>query len=248
MARRDNFPALGVYVYGCGSIATGIVDLVWRDFATTWQPIQAFGNVAHREALAIAAAIALIAGGCAVLLPRTARAGAAILGMVYAVFAAFWLPRVIGFPQIFGTWGGLLQELSMTAAAMVIWGGGAARAGRIVYGICVLSFAVSHFTSVAQTAAMVPQWIPPGGVFWAIVTGIAFLLAAIGMLTGVLDVLASRLLVVMLVAFGVLVWLPIVLAFKETQGAWAGNAINLALAGAAWVVADAIAQSRRQSA
>jgi len=244
-ARRGNVPALGIYVFGCGSIATGMVDLIWRDFATTWQPIQAFGNVEHREALAIVAAIALIVGGLAVLFPRTARAGAAILGVVYALFAAFWLPRLIGFPQIFGTWGGLLQELSMSAAAMVVWGGGAARIGRIVYGVCVASFAISHFTSIAQTAAMVPQWIPLGGIFWAIVTGIAFLLAAIAILTGALDLLASRLLTVMLVAFGFLVWLPIVIAFKEMQGAWAGNAINLALAGAAWVVADAIARSRR---
>jgi hypothetical protein len=52
-------------------------------------------------------------------------------------------------------------------------------------------------------------------------------LAAAGILTGLLDVLASR---------------------GETQGGWAGNAINVALAGAAWVVADAIAQSRWQSA
>jgi len=133
------------------------------------------------------------------------------------VFAAFWLPRVVGFPQIFGTWGGLLQEFSMTAAAMVIWGGRAARAGRIAYGICVLSFAVSHFTSIAQTAATVPQWIPPGGTFWAIATGLAFLLAAIAILTGVLDVVASRLLVAMLVAFGILVWLPIVIALKKRR-------------------------------
>jgi uncharacterized membrane protein YphA (DoxX/SURF4 family) len=244
MARRSEFPALGVYVYGCGSIATGIVDLVWRDFATTWQPIQAFGDVAHREALAIAASIALIAGGAAVLLPRTARTGSIILGVVYAAFAVFWLPRVVGFPQIFATWAGFLQEFSLTAAALVVWGGGAARAGRILYGICVMSYALAHFTSLKQTAEMVPQWIPPNGTFWAILTGIAFLCAAIAILSGVLDVLASRLLTAMLVAFGILVWLPIVIAFPQTQSAWAGNAINLALAGAAWVVADAIARRR----
>jgi hypothetical protein len=41
---------LGIYVYGAGAIALGVIGLVWTDFATNWQRVQ--GNVRHRGALA----------------------------------------------------------------------------------------------------------------------------------------------------------------------------------------------------
>ena len=50
--------------------------------------------------------------------------------------------------------------------------------------------------------------------------------------------LASRLLTVMLIGFGLLVWLPAPFADPHKLINWAGNAQNLAITGAAWVVAD----------
>jgi hypothetical protein len=50
----------------------------------------------------------------------------------------------------------------------------------------------------------------------------------------------------MLVTFGALVWAPALLVDPHAHFAWAGNAINLALTGAAWVVADSIANRRRR--
>src|SRR5208283_1370614 len=74
--------------------------------------------------------------------------------------------------------------------------------------ICVVSFTLEQFFYLSGTAAFVPKWIPPGQMFWAITTTIALALAAIALLSGRSALLASRLLTVMLVGFGLLVWLP----------------------------------------
>ncbi|MFL6257789.1 MAG: DoxX family protein [Pyrinomonadaceae bacterium] len=244
-------------MYGLGAVALGLVGLVWGDFATVWQPVQALPfTVPHREALAYITAACLLSAGVAIQWRRSAPAGLLVLAILYFIFALLWLPRVIGYPQIFGTWSGLLEEMALVAAALVVYASllshdsaGANRAaqiGRISFGVCVLSFGLSHFFAIPQTAAMVPGWIPPGQQFWAVATGAAHLLAGVAILSGVLDVLGSRLLTAMLVAFGVLVWAPMLFAQPREHMVWAGNAINLVLIGAAWVVADSIARRRQQ--
>lgn len=239
----------GIYVYAFAAIALGVINLVCGDFATIWQPIQAFGDhVPGRYLLAYVTAVALLLGGTAVVWYRTARLGALIVCAVDCLFAIFWLPRVIHFPQIFGTWGGLLEALfPVTAAALVYaslgtspsaWAARTAEGARYLFGLCVLSFGISHFSAFPQTAAMVPAWVPPGQPFWAAVTGVAHLLAAMAVLTGVADLLATRLLTLMLILFGLLVWMPQVFTHPHDRTVWAGNAVNLAMIGTAWIFAD----------
>jgi uncharacterized membrane protein YphA (DoxX/SURF4 family) len=83
--------------------------------------------------------------------------------------------------------------------------------------------------------------------FWAITTTIALALAAIAMLSGRSALLASRLLTTMLIGFGLLVWLPAPFADPHKLINWAGNAQNLAITGAAWIVADFLSQGRSDS-
>jgi len=83
--------------------------------------------------------------------------------------------------------------------------------------------------------------------FWAIVTTIAFALAAIALLSGRSALLAARSTTAMLIGFGLLVWLPAPFADPHKMINWAGNAQNLAITRAAWIVADFLSQERSTS-
>ena len=51
---------------------------------------------------------------------------------------------------------------------------------------------------------------------------------------------AASLTTAMIIGFGLLVWLPTLFANTHQLFNWAGNGVNLAIAGAAWIVADSL--------
>lgn len=244
---------LGRHVYGLAAVAFGIITLVWHDF-NGWQQIRPLGNVPHREILVYLAAAIEIVGGIAIQFPRTVRAGAIVLGAVYLTFALLWVPNIVATPQIYDRWGNFFEQFSIVSGALIVYAVSAkgnseraqrlARTGCIFFGICVVSFTLEQFFYLSATAAFVPKWIPPGQMFWAITTTIALALAAIALLSGRSALLASRLLTVMLVGFGLLVWLPAPFADPHKLINWAGNAQNLAITGAAWIVTDFLSENR----
>lgn len=85
---------------------------------------------------------------------------------------------------------------------------------------------------------MVPRWIPAGQTFWAILTTAAFALAAIALLMNQHALLAARMLGVMLLLFGVFVWVPRLAAHPETHENWSEFCLTFLIAGAAWMVSD----------
>jgi uncharacterized membrane protein YphA (DoxX/SURF4 family) len=257
----------GVSVFAAGSIAAGILDLIWGDFEAAHQPIQALGDhIPGREVLAYIAAIWLIAGGAAILWRRTAPVGALALAAIYFVFAAFWLPRFYTAPHFFGfrislilgLMGGVCQQLILVAAAVAVYAsvatGDSAWLSRVpllvrwTLGLSSIKFGSGHLTDLQLVAANVPKWMPLGGNFWAILTGIAFMLAGLAILSGILDVLAARLLGLMLLVFSVLVLAPGPFAHPHDHVAWGTNAYNLAAVGAAWIFAESVASRSRDRA
>ncbi len=247
---------LGRSVYGLAAVAFGIVTFVWHDF-NSWQQIRALGNVPHREILVYMAAVLEIFGGVAIQWSRTARVGAFALGSIYFIFALLWVPHIAAEPRVFDRWGNFFEQFSLVAGALIAYASlspgtserpaTAARIGYIFFGICVVSFTTEQLIYLSGTAAFVPKWIPPGQMFWAITTTIAFALASIALLSGHSALLASRLLTAMLIGFGLLVWLPALFADPHKLINWAGNAQNLAITGAAWIVADFLSLKRSTS-
>ncbi len=245
--------SLGRQVYGLAAIIFGVIALVWHEF-NTWQQIRALGAVPHREILLYIVAAVEIVGGIAIQWPRIARVGALMLGVVYFAFALLWVPLIVAEPLVYDRWANFFEQFSLVSGALIVYAhfsrSGSKRAARlarigyICFGICVISFMVEQLFYLSGTASFVPTWIPPGQMFWAITTTAAFALAAIALLSGRLALLASRLLVLMIIAFGLLVWLPIVLADPHKLFNWAGNAENMAIAGAAWTVSDFLNPNR----
>jgi uncharacterized membrane protein len=250
---------LGVYVYGLATLAAGIFDLVWGDFDTSHQPIQAFGDhIPGRELFAYITAVWMIAGGAAILWRRSARAGAAALAVIYFIFAVFWLPRfytaphVLGFriPVFIGVLGGVGTQLIAVAAGALVYASLATHSSswprtiltaRWIFGVCSIDFGLAHLTGVKDNAVYVPKWMPLGGEFWTIVTGICFVLAGLAILSGKLDVLAARLLALMLLVFSALTLIPKIFAFPHAHDVWGGNAYNLAAVASAWILAASLA-------
>ena len=74
--------------------------------------------------------------------------------------------------------------------------------------------------------------------FWAMLTTVAFGLAAIAILINRRARLAMHLMTLMLALFGVMVWVPLLIAHPRAHFNWSEFALNFLIAGAAWVVAD----------
>jgi len=242
---------LGRHVFGLAAIAFGVITLVWRDF-NGWQQIRALGNVPHREVLVYLAAAIELFGGIAIQWRRGARVGAITLGVLYFIFALLWVPHIVAEPRVYDRWGNFFEQFSLVSGALIVYatfGQGepqraarTARMGYLFFGLCVISFTLEQALYLAGTASFVPKWIPPGQMFWAIATTIAFALAAIALLAGRVALLAAQLLTVMIVGFQFLVWLPRPFADPHQLINWAGNAQNLSIAGAAWIVVDYLSE------
>ncbi|MEO7456722.1 MAG: hypothetical protein ABIY52_10705, partial [Gemmatimonadaceae bacterium] len=171
---------------------------------------------------------------------------------LYFICALLWMPRMIGFPELFGVWSGFAEQFCMAAATLLTLvaanagRGEATRAmqcARFMFGLCVLALGMAHFTALEETARLVPAWLPQGQRFWAMLTGGAMFLAGLSLMSGVLTVPAAWSMTVLLMSFGIFVWLPRLFIAPHKHNTWAGNAINLAITAAAWMVADVLARA-----
>jgi len=223
-------------------LAFGLITLVWHDYNGWHQP----------RYLVHAAAAALIFGGAAIQFRRTAKAGAAVLVAVYLVFALRCVPGIIATPKIYNSWGNFFEQFSLVAGAAIVYARWSSawspetlnRIGRILLGLCTTSFALEQAFYLGATASLVPKWIPPSQMFWALTTTVFFALAAVALLANRMALLAARLLTMMLVLFGLIVWVPLLRADPRSHTNWSEITETFAIAGAAWILADLLGEVR----
>jgi uncharacterized membrane protein YphA (DoxX/SURF4 family) len=240
---------LGIFVYAAGAISLGLLGLTSGDFATSWQHVGS--NVPFRPLLAYLTALIELAAGLALLWRRTARAGALTLTLVYSVFTLVWIPTYTENLSNFDPLGNVFEEFSLVVAGVVLFALFSPVGSRVsrlepnfarLYGFSAISFGVGHIYYMPGLLSWIPKWLPPSQMFWAYATTIGFFLAAVAILSGTMAPLASRLITAEIFAFEVLVWIPKLIAGPHDHFNWAGNAINVSLLGAAWVVSDSISQ------
>jgi uncharacterized membrane protein len=245
--------AFGWRVYGLGVMALGVVSLAWGDF-DPGQPVPK--GFPDRTALAYAAAAFMLVAGAAVQWRRTAAWGAAALTAYYTLIVVIVLNgrAVLAHYSEFGSYSGAAEQVAIAAAALIVYADNASvdaalatrltRVGQIAFAVCALLFGAAHFFYLNLTAPLVPKWLPPSQVFWAYATGVGHIAAGIAILTRVQARLAAILLTAMYASFTVLVHVPMLLTDPSSHWIWSENALNLALIGAAWVVADSLARPR----
>lgn len=248
---------VGWRVWGAGIVALGLVGLAFGDFdpgqrVPDWFPGRIF--------LAVAAnAFMVIAGAAVQWCAATARATAALVLYYGLVVIILMCGRVIiTHPTEFLAYNSTAAQVAITTAGLIVYAThakiDAVRSARLTrlaqraFGVCALLFGAAHFVYFNLTAPLVPAWLPPSQAFWAYLTGAAHIAAGAAILTGVQARLAAILLTIMFAAFTPLVHLPLALADPHTHFIWAENAVNLALTGAAWVIADSFARANRASA
>lgn len=237
----------GRLVFGAAAVMFGVILLMWHD-AAAWEDLPIvtlpFGAI-----IGDALAILLIAGGIGIQVPRTARAATIVLGVVTVVFSLACIPAIIRYPTTYFTYGSFFEFFSLVCGVIALYAatGTSAeqsvrlgRVARVLLGICTVSFTLAQIIYPKITADLVPTWIPPNQMLWVILTTIAFGLAAIAILINRQARLATYLLALMLVLFGLLVWVPILIAHPDKHFNWSEFALNYLIAGAAWLVADVI--------
>jgi uncharacterized membrane protein YphA (DoxX/SURF4 family) len=245
--------AYGWRVYGLGVMALGVVCLMLGDFHPG-QPVPK--DFPGRTVLAYAAAVFMFVAGAAVEWRRTLPWAAAAITAYFALVVVILLNGrvLLAHYAEFLPYESIAIQLAITAGGLIVYATSAkidaglaarlVRTGRVAFGICLLVFGTAHFVYMSLTAPLVPKWLPPTQEFWGYATGIAHIAAGVAILTGVQARLAAILLTIMFASFSVLVHVPMLLA-TPTNWVWNENAVNLALIGAAWVVADSLARPRR---
>jgi uncharacterized membrane protein len=232
-------------VFGASAIVFGVVSFIWHD-SDMWarlQPLTApFGTVAGWVLV-----LALIAGGLAMMVPRTIRPASIILGAVFGLYVLACAGTIISAPGQPGGYIDGFEQLAILCGAIAVFAASerdAARARvlgrtvRLALGVCAVSFGWAQVIYLQYTASLVPPWIPPNPVFWTKLTTVAFELAAVAMFMNRQARLAMRLLAVMTALFGVLVWIPMIAAHPSTLANWSEISENYLIAAAAWLVAS----------
>jgi uncharacterized membrane protein YphA (DoxX/SURF4 family) len=239
---------VGVRIYGLAAIALGIEGLVWGDFAALWpEP----NGVLPRTALAYAVAVAALLAGLAIQWRRVAGSGALVLIVLCSLAVVLLdVPVVIAHPSVFGAWYEVAEPLALGAGGLVAYACCAQlerttaerllRGGCLIFGACLIVFALAHLVYLTYTAGLVPAWLPPGQTFWAYATAAGHFTAGIAILSGIWARPAAMLLTAMFVVFGIMVHAPTILAAPHTHFNWVENTINFALIGSAWVIAASV--------
>ena len=237
----------GRIVLGTSAVLFGVVALMWHD-SDTWQNLQHIWSLPFGTIIGECLMAAQVAGGIGMLHARTARSASVVLGIVYLCFSLACVPDIIAAANIYDKYGGsfflfvslfcgaiaLYAATEADAATAVVFG----RLARFGLGVCAISFTLGQMLLLRETAHLVPKWIPPSQMFWAILTTIAFALAGVAILINRQARLAMRLMTLMLALFGVLVWVPHLIAHPKAHFNWSECALTFLVTGATWMVAD----------
>jgi uncharacterized membrane protein YphA (DoxX/SURF4 family) len=252
-------PALllaGRFIFAAALLGLAALGFLNGDFALQWQPVP--DGLPGRTPLAYTAAAIELVLGLALLTPRILPAAAAAVSGWFLLWAAAHAPAVIATPfdlagptqimkSITNAFLGISEPLETAAGALLLWAAvspaklsrAGVLVGRLVFGVCLPVFGISHLAYAQVTADMIPAYIP-FHMFWAYFTGAAHIAAGLSILSGVLKRLGSLLFGVMTSGFVLLLHVPRVLGDPGSRMEWTMLGMSAVITAAAWCAAGAI--------
>jgi uncharacterized membrane protein len=250
--RAFHIASAGHAVFAAAMIWLGVMGLRKGDFVQVWQPVPKW--VPTREALAYLVALISLASGIGLLWRRSAAVAARVLFASLMVWLlVLRLPNLFfQNPLVLVAWTfGSTAVMAAAAWVLYVWFAGdrdrqrlglfaddrGVRIARALYGLSLIPFGLAHFMYVDATTVLIPGWLP-WHVAWAYFTGAAFIAAGLAVTVGVFARLAAALSTLQLGLFGLIVWVPRVLAGAVNDFQWGEFVVTCALTAGGWVVAD----------
>ena len=244
--------SVGHAVFAATMIAVGILGLIKGDFAPIWNSVPV--ALPAREVLAYICAFVSLGCGVGLLWQRAAATAARVLFVYLLLWMLLIKVRYIFLaPTVEVSYQSCGETAVLVAGAWVLYAWFAAagarrwlgfvigdegvRMARVLYGLALIAFGLSHFAYVNLTAPLVPAWLP-AHLFWTYFTGCTYLAAGGSVLIGVYARLAAALAALQMGMFLLLVWVPIMAAGNIGTFQWDETVVNCALIAGAWVVAD----------
>jgi len=237
---------LSLVVYGVSAAGLGVLCLIAGDLGSVFQPVARWMPL--RAALPYVSAAVLIAGGLALLVPRTTRVAALVLTIHFAAWLLlFGAPNTIAKPTLVGNWEGLGLNATVVAGGWLLviaarrsasrWLGerGETRARRL-FAVGLPLVGLAHFLGAEGATVYVPSWLP-FRIGWVYLTGAGHVAAGLAIGFGVLARLAAVLEAAQITAFVILAHIPAVVDAPNDRVQWAMLVYALAIAASAWLVA-----------
>ncbi len=245
--------SMGHAVFAVTMIVLGIMGLVKGNFAPIW--LRSTQRTARARGAGLSLRLHLRWHAALGLLWRRAAAAASRVLFVCLLLwmLVFRVRFIVLAPTVEGSYQNNGESAVIVAAAWVLYAWFAAdwdrkhlgfavgekgvRIARVLYGLSMIAFGLSHFAYVELTTPLVPDWLP-GHLFWAYFTGCTYLAAGAAMLIGVWAKWAAALSALQMGGFTVLVWIPILAAGHVSAQHWVEFVVSWALTASAWVVTD----------
>jgi uncharacterized membrane protein YphA (DoxX/SURF4 family) len=218
--------------------------------------------------LAYLTGIFLLMAGLSVAANLQARLTAILLGILFLLYVLLLeISLVAAKPLSVSVRTVFFETLAMGSSALTLAGvlttgdSGSRRWNRVLdkltqsgpylFGVSSMVFGIDHFLVLGIIASLVPSWMP-GGMFWAYLTGAAFIAAGISIVTKWMDQWGAFLLGTMFLLWFLLLHSPrVVKAFlshdPNAQNEWSSAFIALGMCGGCWIVAWQAQQRRRRS-
>lgn len=210
---------LAVFLLAVGLFVLGVVTVVYRDFAYTWQPVPAFPG---RGTVAVICGLFMMVVSVGLVFRSTLRVASRALFVFLVAWQCLKVPALIVAPKILGVWLGFGETAVLLVGGWVVFarfsgldtgffrhitGERGVRIASVLMGLALLPIGLSHLVYAQITASLVPAWLP-SRLTWAYVTGVGQMACGLGVLSGVMARAAAYIEVAMLAIFAFLVWGP----------------------------------------